>query len=347
MTDLQVMIASLTASVAQLTQAQAARTASEPTRTSPKDPKVADPEFFKGDRHKLPSFLAELQLVFTLHAARYPTDEIKVAYACSLLRDTPLDAVRPALANAEDPKMKSYSLFIKYLKENFGDPDEKGTARRELRQLRQTSSAADYFAKFNQYIAVLGWTDSEQLVDRAIVGLKPYLKDELARQSDKDFASLSSLVAHVIKLDNSMYERLCEREAERRVTSPASPAVPASYSGVARPSPVPARTSPTFAPDTPSQVPVAFSQPFSPPRGPVSDAEKAERRAKGLCHYCGSGDHLMANCPPLLRKGLQPAIKQEYGVTGTSSTSRPLPPIPAQPPVTSSSDSKKESGSSM
>jgi hypothetical protein len=73
---------------------------------------------------------------------------------------------------------------------------------------------------------------------------------------------------------------------------------------------------PTFAP-TPVSAPAptpttTFSQPPAPippaepmevdalhakPHGPLTEAEREECCAKGLCMYCGSPGHVKANCP--------------------------------------------------
>jgi len=98
----------------------------------------------------------------------------------SLLRGTPLLAVRPLLSQIPSPIiLEDFTLFVDYLRTNYGDPDEKGTARRKLKALRQVGPASSYFAEFQQYIAILGWKDQDPIVDRAIHGLKPYLKDEV------------------------------------------------------------------------------------------------------------------------------------------------------------------------
>jgi hypothetical protein len=77
-------------------------------------------------------------------------------------------------------------------------------------------SASAYFAEFQQYIAILGWKDPDPIIDKAMEGLKPNLKDEIARQGFKP-TTLADLISLIVPLDN----RLFEREQERRREHPA------------------------------------------------------------------------------------------------------------------------------
>lgn len=142
-----------------------------PTRAP--EPKVKDPETFSGLRSGLNAFVTECELVFELQPSRFPDDRTKVSYMISLLRGMPLAAIRPQLSMYPRPAMlDNHGLFMAYLRTNYGDPDERGTARRNLKALVQTGSASAYFAEFQQYIAVLGWRDQDPIVYQAIDGLK-------------------------------------------------------------------------------------------------------------------------------------------------------------------------------
>lgn len=96
-------------------------------------------------------------------------------YITSYLRGIALDAVRPLLLSTTPSYNMSTTLnFVAYLKANFGDPDEKGTARQRLRALRQTGMVSEYFSRFRELIAILGWVDQEPIVDKAMEGLLFY-----------------------------------------------------------------------------------------------------------------------------------------------------------------------------
>jgi hypothetical protein len=103
---------------------------------APREPKIKEPETFHGDRNALNSFLTECDLVFELQPSRFQDDRTKVSYMISLLRDTPLLAIRPLLSEYPRPFiLEDYPAFVKHLRTNYGDPDEKGTARRRLKAL--------------------------------------------------------------------------------------------------------------------------------------------------------------------------------------------------------------------
>lgn len=225
----------------------------------------------------------------------------------SLLRDTPLLAIRPimsALPRAE--MLDDHKKLIEYLRINYGDPDEKGTARRKLKGVRQNGSASAYFAELQQYIAILGWKEQEQIVDRAIDGLKPHLKDEIARSGLLP-QTLAELIDFVIPLDNRLYERDIERKHEGReqaktttrvlssttVTTPISTSRPfASYrdqttkdtTGLGKTTENVVHTSRLTAPAT-------YPRPAI-----LSDAERQRRRDNRLCYRCGAPDHISAEC---------------------------------------------------
>ena len=170
-----------------------------------KEPKIKDPDTFDGSTKSLNGFLTECELVFELQPSRFGNDRTKINYMISLLRGTPLEAIRPYITSTIKPSfLLNFDEFILRLKLNYGDPDETGTARRKLKSLRQTTSASAYFAEFQQYIAVLQWVDGDMIVDRAIDGLKPNLKDEIAR-TGSNFVSLGDLMRFIIPLDNRLF----------------------------------------------------------------------------------------------------------------------------------------------
>ena len=275
-----------------LTQSIAAQTrqpSATPAHNTSKEPKVKDPETFHGHRDTLNAFLTECELIFELQPSRFVDDRTKVSYMISLLRGTPLLAVRPLLSQIPRPViLEDFTLFVAYLRTNYGDPDEKGTARRKLKALRQVGPASSYFAEFQQYIAIPGWKDQDPIVDRAIDGLKPYLKDEVARTGLQP-RSLSDLISFIV-LDNRLYEREQERRRETKESSGTTT--------------VTASTRPSTNVDQYNRVPLntgtrpVGSPATAIPRGPLSAEEERQRRHDNkLCLYCGNGGHLAQNCP--------------------------------------------------
>ena len=260
-----------------------------------KEPKIKDPDTFDGNTKSLNGFLTECELVFELQPSRFGDDRTKINYMISLLRGTPLEAIRPYITSTIKPSfLLNFDEFILRLKLNYGDPDETGTAQRKLKSLRQTTSASAYFAEFQQYIAVLQWADGDMIVDRAIDGLKPNLKDEIAR-TGSNFVNLGDLMRFIIPLDNRLFEREQERKRETKdvvkpSTTGTSSIAPVTHYAQAAKTPTVASTN------------LAQTRPNAPKferklRGPLTPEEKQYRRDNGLCLYCGGKDHIVENCP--------------------------------------------------
>ena len=290
------------------------RQSASPAPSKVQEPKVKDPETFHGQRDSLNAFITECELVFELQPSRFGDDRTRVSYMISLLRGTPLLAVRPLLSfNPRPYFLDNHRLFVEYLQTNYGDPDERGTARRKLKNLRQSTSASAYFAEFQQYIAILGWSDQDPIIDKAIDVLKSYLKDEVARSGHRP-NTLSELIAFIIPLDNRLYEREQEKRYETRNATPRT-------TNNARPTqPTSNVTSVTSATFTPRSTNFADTKPTTAnytrptgntPRGPLSDAEKQRRRDNNLCLYCAEQGHSAADCPLALARSAKTQVKFE------------------------------------
>ena len=298
------------------------QTSPSPAGESRKEPRAKDPELFKGQRNKLTEFLTECRINFELQKSRFPDESTKVHFAISFLRETPLLAVQPHIANGPGsyPEfLQTFDSFADYLRRSYGDPDERGTAKRKLRGLVQTGAASDYFAEFNHHAAVLGWKDEEPIIEQAMYGLKDHLKDEIAR-SGKDFTTLSDLMDFIIPLDNRLWEREIERKSKTTTTAKVSitapvthnfaPTVPKMGGTMANPATV-VRTSIT-APNLATNNPFrgGSARPVIP-RGPLSEEEKARRRANNECTYCGEQGHYVAVCPRLERNNARFSAPQQ------------------------------------
>jgi hypothetical protein len=270
-----------------------------------KEPKASDPDTFNGKQaNKLCQFVTQCYLVFRLNPSRFPTEEVKVGYMASFLRDAAADAIRPLLLGGYALETSSVEAFVRYLEDNFGDPDEKGTARRKLKALKQTGNASEYFSKFRELMATVGWTDPYAIVDKAIDGLSSEMKDEIAR-SGLEFHNLSELTRFIVPLDNRMRRRDQEKKEEEKKSGktggePAKSNNPSASSSSTIPKPsYPPRTNNTgtATPSPPNLNPTPQPSTSSFVPRVVTEEEKARRRREGLCSYCGGSDHLVGVCP--------------------------------------------------
>lgn len=302
------------------------------------EPAVKEPDPFDGKRSsKLSHFLTQSQMVFALNPSRFANDNVKILYMVALLRGHAMDTVRPLLQIKPEPEvMLNLRSFIEYLSNAFGDPDETGTALSRLRDLKQTGSAAEYFARFRELIGIVGWHEPGPILFQAQEGLSSHLRDEIARQAG-EFDTLEELIGFVVPLDNRLRRRDAERgrevERERRshrtaksdgpvasgpsLSHPRPPfrapaemrSAPIPPASAVRPSEPylgekPRERTPQPGPSSrPGAGYVATSGARPAPRGPPSPEEKERRYREGLCAYCGGRGHMVKECDLARRRG--------------------------------------------
>ena len=308
--QLMAMLANTQQQMIELQKRQQDATIRQPSRSpsdsSSKEPKANDPETFYGKPDKLRQFIQQCNLVFRLQPSRFVNEEIQVAYMTSYLRGSALDSVRALeTISPPAPELLTMAAFVQYLHDSYGDPDEAGTAQRKLKALRQTGTAAEYFSKLRELIAILGWIDQGPIIFSAIDGLSSDLKDEIAR-SGRDFDRLDELVRFVTPLDNRLRTRAAERKAEHDKGNKSSYSQAAGAAGqVANAQPVMGTSykAPTATNVAGDSTQSANARPFQPnaanpyPFPPKATQEERERRAReGQCFRCGKPGHIKANC---------------------------------------------------
>ena len=85
------------------------------------EPKIASPEYYGGQRNKLPSFITQVTMVITLQPSRFPSEISKVIYTGSFLRDTAFLWFQPYVTAEPQPSfMLSFKEFCKELQTTFG-----------------------------------------------------------------------------------------------------------------------------------------------------------------------------------------------------------------------------------
>jgi len=95
-------------------------------------PKAKEPEVYRGERHKLRGWLAQLIVYYRTVGWQNGHDEEKILYATSLLRD---DAGTRITRDAEEritPAWDNWAGFKAELQGQFGVIDDKGEARIRL-----------------------------------------------------------------------------------------------------------------------------------------------------------------------------------------------------------------------
>ena len=167
------------------------------TPAAPRRIKINPPEEFTGrDPKKLKSFLVSCNLVFRSDPAVFVADDKRVNYALSYLRGSAQRHFDGQLEDEEDenfiapPWLENWPLFVKELKDMFGDPNAEATAEAELDALRMRPSQkfTDFLVEFNSIASQVNWGD-RALHHRLRQALPDRIKDSLALMEEPaDFA---------------------------------------------------------------------------------------------------------------------------------------------------------------
>ena len=229
----------------------------------------------------------------------FPTEDDKINFIISYLKDGAYDWVKPHLAHRGKPNahamFSSFEQFCQHLLTNKGETDQRATNNRKLRALRQTGSASQYTSDFLQLAAGLEWGD-EALRTQYKHGLSGDLKDFLAWR-DHEPTTLTELTEAAIKADNRIFERKLEARADGKHRVSRAPAsYPAATSSVTRPHPTAANVQHSNSSNHSRPVPMDIDGTARRYK-PLTAQERAERKAKNLCLYCGNAGHQVHQCP--------------------------------------------------
>jgi len=291
-----------------------------------RDLKINAPEKFTGERAKLPQFITQVRMYTSLQPKLFRSEESKVLFAASYLRDVPFNWFESYYSQAVRPLwMHDLDSFTNELRQSFGDPDRQGTAARNLSKLRQDRSVTEYYALFKQYAIEAKWDEEVQKYFFKN-GLKSDIQDALAFQVDEP-PTLQDLAALATRLDIRRTERL---ERQVRFKSHNNSSVRPDTSSATN------TASTTDKPSTPHEVITRTTQNRPPAstrdssgRRKLTDEQKKYRDDHGLCRYCGEKGHIATNCPnrPESSKTRKPQSKFN-SVTTHHSAPTPTTPLP-------------------
>ena len=249
-----------------------------PASTHGRDPRTPDPPPFHGKAIDFRNFIASVALKFTLCPNTYVTNEHKVLYVISLLRDNAMTWARDIPINEHHPLRHNYAAFHAELSNLYEDRNLKASCEDKLSVLLQTKSAADYAVEFQTLIAPLDVNDNGQRL-LFYQGLKSNVKDAISTVGRKE--TLKLLVDQAISIDQREFQRSKERKLEDRISN--------APTGLKRAAPSSANNSSANNSST--------NNSSSQPRGPLTPAEKKRRQDNDLCRYCASPDHQVLLCP--------------------------------------------------
>jgi len=112
-------------------------------------PKAKEPEVYRGERHKLRGWLAQLIVYYTTVGWQNGHDEEKILYATSLLRNDAGTWITPYTEERIISTWDNWAGFKADLRRQFGVIDGKGEARIRLKNVKLGKrSVIEYWNEF-------------------------------------------------------------------------------------------------------------------------------------------------------------------------------------------------------
>ena len=216
--------------------------------------KAADPPRFTGSHKELEGWIVASRLGIASQPSKFATEGKKIIWAMSFLDGPPRSWAQPLintyLLDPDSPPLRelaSFDALVDALRALFEDPNLERNAVAALNNVRQTTSFAEYWARFaghSQHRKM----DGNALAPYFYRGLKDMIKDLLAGQ--EDWRTFEELQDRASRLDTRLQARKIEKEQETRTR--------------AAPPPVKAETKPAFNPK-PAFIPAMRGTPLAFP----------------------------------------------------------------------------------
>jgi hypothetical protein len=256
--------------------------APEPLRS--KEPKLPNVTPFSG-RHDSDyrGFMVQLDLVFELNPARFPSDRTKIAYLGTLLVGPALKWYTPLAERPEEYQhhLSDWSSFKSHMTATFGQADPTRHANQALRRLQQgRSSVQHYSTLFRQMAVESDWSESNKR-EGFIAGLSDEIQDRMLSHPEEK--TLEGTMHLAIRIE----ERLAGQRLRKKNNIPIQRHTAGRFG-----SGFPRTTAPSAA-NGPSPMDLDSLQ----TRGPLSREERSRRQAQSLCYFCGKEGHYKNNCP--------------------------------------------------
>lgn len=286
--DLRRKVRKLKAEKSRLEKALDTAQATQGTNTSTpgvgKLQEMTAPEKFSGDRAKYRMFKTQMEAKLLGDSHKFKDEQHKMLYMTSLLQGNAYDMILPYIKR-DGVDLEDHQELWDVLDGAYDDPDRKGTAERELNNLKQANRGfSQYFSDFQRIMGELQWDNSAK---RAALykGLSEELKDLLVNYDLPD--NWTAYHQLLLRLDC----KLAQRAAEKRPKGSSAPAIKTTP---ARAPVIPVSERTTANPNYHGPAPMDLS-------AAAKEAERQrrynERRSAGLCTFCGDGGHFRAECP--------------------------------------------------
>ena len=181
----------------------------------PKDPKVADPPIFSGNRNEVRSFIRSLRTIFALSPGRFPVgDEVRrILFALGWMQGGTAGSWATNVANQFlDPNAanpyNTFELFQTALERAFGSLDLAQKARTEMAALKMKSgdTVEEYTTAFEALAVHTGYGEAAH-IQAYRTGLLPRLLEKIYNDTNGDLpANLEAWKTKARRLDYLYHE---------------------------------------------------------------------------------------------------------------------------------------------
>ncbi|KAJ3541676.1 hypothetical protein NM208_g4497 [Fusarium decemcellulare] len=171
------------------------------------------PEMFDGTPYKLQTFLTQCRAFMSYYPTQFNQEGNKTMYAAGRLKGTAAQWFEPVLREYTTVDLSeltprtfmlynNYMAFEKALHQAFGTVNEKGQAERRIKAIKQTKSASEMAAEFQQLASKLPW-DQDVLMSMFFDALKEPVQAELYKLERP--ATLVEYIGMAVRIDDYQY----------------------------------------------------------------------------------------------------------------------------------------------
>ena len=247
-------------------------------------PKIKEPDTYRGERHKLRGWPAQLQVYFKAINWAEGQDDEKFLYAISLLRDDAGKWITPYTEELIPSTWENWAGFAQELRSQFGVIDAKGEARITLKNMKQgRRSMTEYWNEFRLVASETGLDDSTAS-EWLLGGMNSELQNTWGASSDK-YTNITALANWAIEKETKL--ATIQHIQGNKTTATA-----------ARTNEVPRNPNGTYQPRTTTQGGEAMDLDAfrRRPRLNLSPEEFRRRMREKLCLKCAQPGHRADAC---------------------------------------------------
>jgi hypothetical protein len=183
--------------------------------------KINAPQEYRRARNQFEMFRMQCMLAIEMGGAKLSTDRKQVLYIVSYLRGPAYDWIHPHFKDflqnppskqkvATKAMFKDYGSLFDAMEETFDYGDDTLEAERDIRILRQKTSAAAYKAEFQILAAKIEWND-DALSSQFYRGLKERVREEITMHHERP-STLRSMFELAITIDTRLFELQLEKK---------------------------------------------------------------------------------------------------------------------------------------